>query len=296
MYDTILLPVDGSDATATAIDGAIAVAERFESHLHVLHVAEHWELPSDVDEELLASMTRYGDVIVRDVEDRAKEAGIEVTTAVIESNDPTYEAIVGYATDHGVDCIVMGTHGRTGPVRFALGSVTERTLRAAPVPVITIPPDGVLDADLERILVPTDGSDGARAAGDHAIELAAATGSALHVVHVVDGGATGFERSIPGVLEALEESGRQALDEVVASADNAELETIEATVLSGTVARAIVDYARERDVDCIVMGTHGRTGVGRLLLGSVAERVVRLADVPVIGVKAAEVVDSATAT
>ncbi len=295
MYDTILLPVDGSDATATAIEGAIAVAERFESRLHVLHVAERWELPADVDEELLESMIRYGDVIVGDVEEQAIEAGLAVTTAVVESDEPTHEVIVDYAGKHDVDCVVMGTHGRTGAVRFALGSVTERTLRVSPVPVITVPTDGVLDPAFERILVPTDGSEGARAAAEHAIELAVATGAALHVVHVVDVGAVGFEGGSPGVLEALEESGRNAIDEVVDRATGADLEAVEATVLSGTTARAILDYAEERDVDCIVMGTHGRTGVGRLLLGSVAERVVRLADIPVIGVKAADVVDSDTA-
>ncbi|NHN49197.1 universal stress protein [Halostella sp. JP-L12] len=283
MYDTILVPTDGSDVSEVAVKKAIALARRFDASIHAIHVLEVDDVPADVAAEATEELTRIGETALAEVSDLATNAGVATTTRVVETTGPVHEEIVDYAVDYGVDLIVMGTHGRTGWDRLVLGSVAERVLRTSPVPVLTVSGEADSDRDVETVLVPTDGSDPANAAADHAIELAAATDAALHVVHVVNlTGGWGGEIESPQLYEALEEAGQRAVDEVVERADDADVRSVEASVLSGTPARSILDYADERDVDWIVMGTHGRTGLDRYLLGSVTARVVRLSERPVL--------------
>lgn len=179
----------------------------------------------------------------------------------------------------------MGTQGRTGLNRLVLGSVTERTLRVSPIPVLTVHEDTNIDIDFETVPLPTDGSDAASFAADYGITLAAATDAAMHVVDLT---AVSGEFGSAEILDALEEAGQDAVDDVIDRADEAALRSVEASVLSGTPARALLDYIDERDIDLIVMGTHGRTGLDKYLLGSVTEKIVRLADVPVLTVAPSE--------
>jgi nucleotide-binding universal stress UspA family protein len=136
----------------------------------------------------------------------------------------------------------------------------------------------------ESILVPTDGSDGAAKAVEHAIELANWDGAALHTAYVVSTRDVGADASEWDVPETLEEAAEAAIDDVIDRAEAADVDTIEATIARGVPYRAILDYVDEHDIDLVVMGTHGRTGLDRYLLGSVTERVVRMADVPVLAV------------
>jgi nucleotide-binding universal stress UspA family protein len=271
MYDTILAPTDGSDVAAVAADAAVTLARRFGADVRGLYVRNGEGGDAD------------GDRATAVVADRAAAAGIEVTTAVVDAEGPIHRRILADADDHGADCIVMGTHGRTGLDRFVLGSVAERTLRESPVPVLTVHEDTAVDRDLDAVLVPTDGSDRSEAAAAHAVDLALATDATLHVVHVVDAGVLPMDGS-GAVFDELQRAGERALDSVVERAEHAGVSTIRASVLSGTPYRAITDYADAEDVALVVMGTHGRTGFDRYLLGSVAERVVRLSDRPVLTV------------
>ena len=291
MYDSILVPTDGSNAAVAAAEGAVSLARRFDATVHAVHVVEFRNV-QPTDEKLVADLRRFGENIVGEVAELAAEAGVEATTSVLETHGKPHRAIIEAATEREADCIVMGTHGRTGLARVALGSVAERTLRESPVPVVTVSEDADFAPEFERVLVPTDGSDGARAAAEHAVELAAASDAALDVVSVLDANAVGYELASTTIRDALEERGRRSVQQVLELAADTDLQ-VETAVLQGTVARSIVEYADEHDADCIVIGTHGRTGAERVLLGSVAERVVRLASVPVIGVKAPEMVEMA---
>jgi nucleotide-binding universal stress UspA family protein len=287
MYDTILVPTDGSDAASAAAEGALALARRFNAKLYVVHVLDLGNLPSETAEKAQVpdDLVRHAEELVATVVDLATDTGLEAHAEVVEAHEPVHEVLVNYARDHDVDCIVMGTHGRSGLTQLALGSTVERTLRASSVPVITIDEDGGLDPEFERILVPTDGSDAARAAADLAIDLATETNAALHIVHVVDIGLIVHEVDSGDILDTSKDAGQRAVDEIVDRATEAGVRTVKGSVLSGRIAGAIVDYATDRDIDCIVMGTHGRTGVDRLLVGSVTERVIGLTTLPVIGTK-----------
>lgn len=144
----------------------------------------------------------------------------------------------------------------------------------------------------DRILLPTDGSAGMDRVIEQAGNLAATHGALVHALYVVD--STSFaslpmETSWEGISELLREEGANALDEAERLiGDRAEVERI---VTEGSPAKTIVDHAVENDCDLIVMGTHGRGGIDRLLLGSVAERVVRSSRVPVLTVRVSDVGD-----
>jgi len=136
----------------------------------------------------------------------------------------------------------------------------------------------------DAILVPTDGSEGTARAVEHAIELAVRYDAALHTVSVVETDDIGADVPEGDVPEELRDVAERAIDDVVDQAEAADVGTIEARIALGTPHRAILDYIDERDIDIVVMGTHGRTGLDQRLLGSVTERVVRMADVPVLSV------------
>jgi nucleotide-binding universal stress UspA family protein len=137
----------------------------------------------------------------------------------------------------------------------------------------------------DRILVPTDGSPEVDTVIDHAAGLAAAHDADLHAVYVVNtAGYAGLpgDGAVGGLDVMMNEQGETALDR---AAEHAGDRLDERALVEGTPSTEIVDYADEANCDLIVMGTHGRGGIDRLLLGSVAERVVRTSSVPVLTVR-----------
>lgn len=145
----------------------------------------------------------------------------------------------------------------------------------------------------ERILVPTDGSPEVERAVEHAIELAGVHGATIHAVYVVNTASFAtlpMETSWEGVGSMLREDGEAALERVRELGEAAGV-TVETHIVEGSPSREIVRFAETCDVDLIVMGTHGRGGIDRLLLGSVAERVVRASSTPVTTVQVGSVED-----
>ncbi|MDZ7730362.1 MAG: universal stress protein [Natrialbaceae archaeon] len=135
------------------------------------------------------------------------------------------------------------------------------------------------------ILLPTDGSDEGHRAVQYAFELAhihEARIEALHVVNIASYGGLPTERAWDGVTAALHDEGTAIIEEIIEMAPSAV--AVEGTVREGSPGRVIPRFAEAVEADLIVMGTHGRGGIERVLLGSVAERVVRTADVPVVTV------------
>lgn len=139
----------------------------------------------------------------------------------------------------------------------------------------------------DTILVPTDGSDAAERAIDEAVGIAENVGATVHALYVVDTSSFQGDLVTDPLLEQLERGGEEAVTAVEKRAGAAGV-PIESTVTGGQAHRAILDNAAEIDADLIVMGTHGRSGLNRYLLGSVTEKVVRTADVPVLTVRTAE--------
>lgn len=138
----------------------------------------------------------------------------------------------------------------------------------------------------DQILLPTDGSEGARAAVSEAIDLAEQHDATLHLLYVVDtSAASGIPESHVSNLEnLLEVAGERALSDVAEAASTRGID-YQQTINRGPVHTAIIDYADANDIDLIVMATHGRSGIDRVLLGSVTERVIKQATPPVLVVR-----------
>jgi nucleotide-binding universal stress UspA family protein len=144
MYKHVLLPTDGSEGTDAVVENAREIANRFDAEVHVLHVVdqrlsrlaqEYRDLGSDVGQTATDELGEVGQEAVSAVTSQLSD-DISVTEAVVEG--VPHEAILEYAADEDIDLIVMGTHGRTGLSRSLLGSVTERVVRSADVPVLTV--------------------------------------------------------------------------------------------------------------------------------------------------------------
>lgn len=141
MYDRILLPTDGSRGNSPAVKQAIGLAAETGAELHVLFVVEDLPYaPEMMDGQLEARLREIGEDAIEDIRARADEAGVTIETA-IEDGIPN-RTIIEYADENGIDLIVMGTHGRSGLDRYLLGSVTERVVRTAKKPVLTVQVDG----------------------------------------------------------------------------------------------------------------------------------------------------------
>jgi len=261
MYGEILVPTDGSDVAERAGTVAVRMADLFDADLTVISVMESGD-------EGRATQA------VSQIEDVAIEAGLSPKTEIIDADDgAVHREIIDYAEERGVDVVVMGTHGRTGIGRFLLGSVAEQTLQESLIPVVTVHEDTIPDFEVDTVLVPTDGSEGAEAATEHAIDLVTEVSGTLHALHVTSG---------------WREQESSAIDNVRERAEAAGVEVVTAT-RSGRPHEAIAGYTAETEVDAVVMGTHGQTGLRRYLLGSTTERTVRFSPVPVVSVKPEQV-------
>lgn len=294
MYDMILIPTDGSDHAIRAAEHGRYLARAFDATIHVINV---------VDVQATAGMFSTGGVgenFISRLEDEGRKA-IEAAEEVVEETDSVQtavvrgepsEAILDYANDHGADLFAMGTHGRTGVDRYVAGSVTERVVRLAEAPVLTVRATGrsQVAEDYDEILIPTDGSEPAAAAVDHGLAIAEQAGARVHAVNIVDVGdiAVTPDYTPPTeVVEHLESEGETATETITTQAQDRGLDAVTA-VREGLPARDLLQYAEEHDIDLIAMGTTGRTGLNRYLLGSTTERIIRHAKIPVLAVNARE--------
>jgi nucleotide-binding universal stress UspA family protein len=144
---------------------------------------------------------------------------------------------------------------------------------------------------IKNILVATDFGEAADSALSYGKELAGRFGATLHALNVVENfyvttfGAETYAAFVPEMQRELETAARKRLDEVLIDSDGSGPPTKAVVMTSGSAAYAIVDYATEHRIDLIIMGTHGRGGLAKLMMGSVAERVVRIAPCPVLTVR-----------
>lgn len=142
MYRNILVPTDGSDASAEALDHALSLASQYDARIHGLYVVDSQsyglveEGKSPVTETVRENLREEGSAAVASVEEAAEAAGVDAEVRVAEGD--VHRRILDYAADEDIDLIVMGTHGRRGLDRLLLGSVTERVVRSSPVPVLTV--------------------------------------------------------------------------------------------------------------------------------------------------------------
>jgi nucleotide-binding universal stress UspA family protein len=285
MYETILIPYDGSDGAAEVLHHATELAHWADATLRVLYVADTTrDSVTVVDGETVDTLVQEGENIVEEAAQTLDTLGISYHTDVVQGNPaPT---IVDYAEQHGHDLVVMPTHGREGLSRYLVGSVSEKVVRLSSIPVLTVrmQPDEELVFPYENVLVPTDGSAAATHAAEHLLEFAAALDATVHVLSVVDDTALGLDVRSTIAGKENEAAATDAVETVVSDAEARGVTTTVRHIEHGTPARVILDSIESNDIHAIGMGTTGRRGTDRILLGSVAEKTVRSAPVPVMTV------------
>jgi len=268
-WEKLLVCTDGSEESQGAVSQALALGRVCGSRVYVLQVLEIIpefeavapELRGRLEEEIRGQM--------KGVEARAQEAGV-VMEARVRHGISVHGTILQEVDEIQPRLILMGRYGRAGLARLLMGSVTARVIGFSPVDVLVVPRGATVA--FGKILVASDGSPCSTVAFQEAVAMAQRAGSQLL-----------------GVCAAREEGefleAQQIVHQMVEAANR------EGVALQGSVPAgqqpddAIVQTAMRNNVDLIVLGSHGRTGLKRLLMGSVTERVIGASPVPVLVVK-----------
>jgi len=277
----ILCPVDFFPASDAAVKYAAGLAANYDATLHLLHVV------GPVAPMAYEYMTNASEIIGSIEDSAAKEMNKRVTKLKVMGISSETEIRLGDVHDEikqvieevKPDLIVMGTHGRCGVERWFMGSTTEKLLRHSPVPLVTISAAGEKLSTLPRkIMVTTDFSDGTPDALAYAFSVAQENESKVTLLHVVQDIAT----DLPGKHRStLIDEVRNRLEEMV-PAEARHWCDIVTRVETGVPYRIIKRVLEDERIDLLVMNIHGKGMFDRALLGSTAERVVRMAGCPVM--------------
>jgi nucleotide-binding universal stress UspA family protein len=289
MYENILLPFDGSEGAAEVLHHASEIAHWADATIQILYVADTTrDSVTVVEGQTVDALVRQGEDVVEVAAKTLDTLAVSYDTDVVQGNPaPT---IVEYAERYDLDLIVMPTHGREGVSRYLIGSVSEKVVRLSSVPVLTVrmQPDEQLTFPYENVLIPTDGSDAATHAAEHVVELAASLDATVHVLSVVDDSALGPDVRSTGSGKESEGAATDAVEAVVSEAERHGVTNTVRHIEHGAPAEVILDCIESNDIHAAGMGTTGRRGTDRILLGSVAEKTVRSAPVPVMTVREPE--------
>jgi nucleotide-binding universal stress UspA family protein len=297
-FQNILCATDLSDHSNYAVTHGIALARVFQGQLHVCHVVD-FPTPAMYGEAYIAPQEQLDQGVVY-AEARIREimAGQQIRWAPEIAVGSAADEIARLAEEKNAQIVVAATHGRTGLQRLLLGSVCERLIRTLPCPLLVVrgperelelPLDGAFR--LRRILVGCDFSPDSDLGFAYALSLAQEFQAELHVAHVIeattymDGLKSGIEYYTPTRDRELRDFLQTRLDRLVPEeARNwCDLRTV---LLEGRPDESLMEYAEDRGVDLIVLGTRGHGLIGTLLLGSTTDRVVRRAPCPVLSVRA----------
>jgi len=266
MNTSILISTDGSEFSKGAVREAINMAKACKGKLFALSVVE-------VNQELMAlgpliieEKIKDAKTVLEEVKKKASREKVECETIVREGEE-TYQLILQEAEKHNAGTIVMGRRGRKGIMRLLMGSATARVIGHASCEVLVVPKDAHIH--WRNIVLATDGSSFSEAAAEEAIQIIKHCSPActLNVIAVTRPSATPTRILI--AEEAIRTITKRAQKEKI---------SISSSLMKGkpheSIHESIIAYAEDKDADVIIMGSHGRTGIQKLLMGSVAERVI----------------------
>jgi nucleotide-binding universal stress UspA family protein len=298
--ERILLPTDFSEFSSQALRHALALARKFKARLNVVYVIPQiypvgeamfvgtpWlatpEVRKRAEEDIHAFMAS------------AREARIDYGMEIREG-DPWRE-ILDAAEELPADLVVMGTHGRSGPERFFLGSVTEKLVRCLPCPVMTVSHEEARTWEapglVGRILCATDFSESSDRAFDFSLALAARNGAKVTLLHVIeympDLGAARYRMVVPDpdpLRAEIERGARERLERAI-DRGRGEFADVDVTprAVVGRAYKEILRVATDERADLIVIGAQGHGLVEHILSGSNAQHVIRKATCPVLTVR-----------
>lgn len=287
MTSHMLICTDGSEYSEGAVREGLLLAKKQQAKVTALTVIDFNAEFDALAPNLLEKMEEEAAGHVRAVKAKAEKEGIVCEAMVVRSETP-YLSIAEEAAHRKADLIVMGRRGRTGLKRLLVGSVAKRTIGHAPCNVLVIPRKAALAC--RTILVATDGSKFSEVAAREAVTMAKTCGAGLVVITAVPAESSAPLDIVSQNMQKEMIAGREmaaAESSIKFVRDLAEKENVlvSALIYAGTPADVIIHAAEEKKADLIVLGSHGRTGIDRLLLGSVAERVIGTADCATLVVK-----------
>lgn len=301
MFTRILVPLDGSPLAQSALPYALALASAEDAPVTLLSVVPPTQMLPDYYIPYSAAMeaaqlAAAGDAL--DTLARSLRAhGPRVTTAVAVGD--AADQILRYAEENDVDAIVMASHGRGGAFHWAFGSVARRILTGATVPTLVVrakdaPEHAETPASLRSILVPLDGSELAEAVLPLVTDLARSIGASVTLARVVPflGGIYMASPYAPLVVpdtfdQAMEDARTTARAYLDAAAERLRRAgiTVETVERDGDPASRLLSLMDEEHYDLVVAATHGRTGITRWVMGSVAEHLIEASHTPVLLVR-----------
>ncbi|MBA3070580.1 MAG: universal stress protein [Nitrospirae bacterium] len=269
--EKLLLPTDGSMASEGAAREAINLAKTCGSKLYIISVVEIPAFGGEFVETLpkmIEKLETDARGLLESLKERAGKEGVSCEALIYQGVEP-YKYIVDEAAKNNVEMIIMGGRGKTGLERVMMGSVTAKVIGHAPCKVMVVPKDAKLT--LEKILIATDGSIYSELASREAISIAKRSGGSLVVLSVAkrDENLLVAKESVDMVRKVAEKEGIK----------------VEALTLKGMPHEVIVNTAAQKKAGLIVIGSYGRTGIERLLMGSVTERVIGHSGCAVLVVK-----------
>lgn len=290
----ILVPLDGSSFGEAALPLAGSIARRIGAEIELVKVSvrfSHPEVPRELAQEVEAEIRgrdfSYLDDMARQVH---RTFGVRVTTSMLDGG--VEAALIRHADAHPPDLIVMSTHGRSGLSRFFLGGTADRMLRELHCPMLIVRPTTPL-ADLEpfaaKIVVPLDGSPLAESVLDDVTRIFPPTVTTLHLVRVVIPVELApmalpvpLPPTRPDILEPQLASARAYLGTTVLKLRQAGWQVQQEVEVGWSPQEAILSYAKAHGCALIALATRGHGGVERMILGSVADKVIRSASTPVL--------------
>lgn len=282
MSDKILCPTDFSVDSEHALRVAVRLANARDAELVIAHV---WHLPSfafageaPLPGEVISELVARSERDLADTARKATSFGAAHVSTMLLRGVP-WDQIVKTVDDRAFDLVVMGRRGRSAVARFLVGSVTERVIRHAACSVLAVPGHAAIERTT-RVLCPVDFSEGSPHAMRIAAGLAGPRGEVtlLHVVEIDSSYTGGFTDGGTTVDKLAIHLLENAAEELRSKFDVSVMTRIEIGHPAHHILGALEDKAA---FDLVVVGSHGRTGIRRLFLGSVAEKVVRHADCPV---------------
>lgn len=299
MFRNILVPLDGSVFSEHALPFAMSLARRAGAHLHLVRVHEPLAVvvpamagaaPSPELEQWNRGMEETESLYLRSISDQVPE-GVRVAARLLHGVVP--DALEVDAQRIAADLLVMTTHGRGGVARAWLGSVADGLVRRLRVPVLLVrpgmsPPQPCQEPCFRRVLVPLDGSRLAESVLDPVVEFARLNDARLSLVQVLpppyflDATDAMYSLGKGAGMADLREAAAAYLARVTGDLAGRGIRATSQLLVDPRPAHAIARYAQESRADLVALATHGRGGTTRLLLGSVADKVVRTSPVPAL--------------
>jgi nucleotide-binding universal stress UspA family protein len=286
-FEKILLSTDGSEFSEGAIREAIRLSKTCSTRLFAISVTETNPEYETIAPQLVEKAEKETRQHLESVKASALKEGVDCEIIARHGDEP-YRYIVEEAEKNKVGMIILGRRGRTGLKRLMMGSETAKVIGHAPCNVLVVP--RAAQVTFSKILVATDGSQYSDSAVSEAMSIAKQCNASLTVISVVPS-----ETESPfDIVHSEMQKGLIAdkeLHQAEAIVKNAKTLaekngiTAKAFIYTGRPYDAITETAKEEHANLIIMGSHGRTGISRLLMGSVTERVIGLAECAVLVVK-----------